>query len=322
MADIRIKDLNPFSGTPSANDFLAIDSANETKKIPSNTFALDSKTKLNVTQLGSGDDLNTLYGNDKSGFYYITTGVANSPRNYAGLIVIAKSAVTFQLLISIAGLWYREYSGTTPIWGEWRKGLNDSEEAVIRTILDITANPNPRQSSSILKAKDKNNRELTSFVVAKGEDGSTSLFFGLYNTDTNGNSINVWPRMRLARNGQVYYDIPNTNNFRSAIGLSTARATFTGDYIQGQWIAKKNGNVVTIQTGNFSSVPTGTFRMDGVIPEGFRPSESESYTFISREGTPRVFALTITPAGDMIFYNYNSAYNNALPIATHFTYII
>lgn len=38
MADVRIKDLEAFSGTPTATDFLAIDSANETKKISGNTF--------------------------------------------------------------------------------------------------------------------------------------------------------------------------------------------------------------------------------------------------------------------------------------------
>ena len=46
-----------------------------------------------------------------------------------------------------------------------------------------------------------------------------------------------------------------------------------------------------------------------------------SYTIVSREATPRVFALSITPTGDLIFYNYSSAYAGVLPIANVFTYL-
>lgn len=226
MADVRIKDLAAFSGTPTATDFLAIDSANETKKIPSNIFALDSKTKLNVSRLGSGDDLDTLYGNDNSGFYYITNNVANAPTTYASLIVIAGGTPSYQLVWNATGIMYRAYVGNPLAWTEWR-----------------------------------------------------------------------------------------------SIGQTT-RQTITGEYISGQWIIKRNGNVVTVQVGSFSKVITGQFRMNGVIPEGFRPTEDASFTFVSREGTPRVFALQITPAGDMVFYNYNAALASAVPIANVFSYIV
>ena len=122
MADTRIKDLPTFSGTPTATDFLAIDGPNETKKIPGNIFALDSKTRLNVPRLESGDDLNTLFGNAKSGFYYIGTGVANVPDNltYAALLVIANDNVTFQIISNQLGIWWRAYTGSPILWREWK----------------------------------------------------------------------------------------------------------------------------------------------------------------------------------------------------------
>lgn len=357
MADIRIKDLAAFSGTPTATDFLAIDSMNETKKIPGNAFALNSKIDYAINEIKSApngtakiivSDIppasigGTSLGNEEyfkstlkklCEVYPNRTDTLFIGKGLPGNFWIYEIFIYNTSIVNSEGLpqysFGRVFTFGTEYYGStinhvfaWKKSLNDLEGVVIRTSLDITEDPNPRQSISILKSRDKNNQDLVSFTVGKDSDGSTSLFFGIYNTDTNGNSINVWPRMRLARNGAVYYDIPNVDNFRSAIGLSTTRATFTGDYIQGQWIARKNGNVVTIQTGNFSSVPTGTFRMDGVIPEGFRPTENASFTFVSKEGTPRVFALQITPAGDMVFYNYNAAIASAVPIANVFSYIV
>lgn len=125
MADIRIKDLNLFTGEPSASDFLAIDSEGETRKAPANIYALDSKTKLNVTRLGSNRDLDDLWGIEKSGFYYITEGVAHAPTTYCALIVISQErqqdhGTTFQLAFRNTGIYWRSYSGDPLTWGAWR----------------------------------------------------------------------------------------------------------------------------------------------------------------------------------------------------------
>lgn len=328
MADVRIKDLAAFSGTPTATDFLAIDGPNETKKIPGNAYALDNKTKLNVTQLGSGDDLDTLYGNDKSGFYYITNNVANAPTTYASMIVIARGTPTYQLVWNANGIMYRAYVGNPTAWTEWRKVLSNGENinipynVIIRSLYDRETDPPATVNGNALIFMDKDSERVGTIRVDRLSDGRNTLLIGVHNENANGDEVSTWLQLYVAKDGTVTYGIPSPEKFRIAIGLSTTSQTFTGEYISNSWYAKKNGNTVMIQIGNFSKVDAGQFRMNGVVPEGFRPPAETYFTVISKEAQPRTFSLTITPSGDMIFYNYNSAYSGVLTAGTVLTYIV
>lgn len=121
MADKRIKDLATFSGEPGGSDWLAIDSASETKKIAGNQFALNSKRTLNVKQIGSETDLNDLMGNSNTGFYYITNGVVNSPTSWATLLVSAYNSATFQIIENRGNIWWRDFTGSPSAWSEWKR---------------------------------------------------------------------------------------------------------------------------------------------------------------------------------------------------------
>ena len=227
MADTRIKDLAAFSGTPAATDFLAIDGPNETKKIPGNIFALDSKTKLNVTELGSSDDLNTLFGNDKSGFYYITRNVANAPDTFIGLIVIAKNDVTFQLAYRGNKIYIREYTGNSQsmTWSDWRKTLTDGENinipynVIIRSLYDRETNPSATVNGKALIFMDKDSERVGTIRVDRLSDGRNTLLLGVHNETTNGDEVSTWLQLYLGSDGTVTYGIPSPAKFRSAIDV-------------------------------------------------------------------------------------------------------
>lgn len=72
--------------------------------------------------LGSNYDLDDLYNLSDSGFYYISTGVTNSPAEYAGLIVIAYgTGFSAQLVIQFNRMYYRTRMGTPAAWGSWKQ---------------------------------------------------------------------------------------------------------------------------------------------------------------------------------------------------------
>lgn len=76
-------------------------------------------SKLVPKVLGSGDNLNTLYSLEDSGFYQITTGVANAPVTWCKLIVIGGAGCA-QLIIEGNALYYRMYTGNPARWTSWR----------------------------------------------------------------------------------------------------------------------------------------------------------------------------------------------------------
>lgn len=120
MANIRIKDLISFSGAPSLNEFLAIDGAGETKKITSGLLS----QFIFLKNVPSGDDLDDYRGEERQGFYYISTGVVNSPTNRAALMVMSKGSFTLQFIIRGFHIYWRDYSGNPLAWGKWRKAEN------------------------------------------------------------------------------------------------------------------------------------------------------------------------------------------------------
>ena len=75
---------------------------------------------LFVKQLGSSDDLNTLYGKDASGFYEIGMNVANSPANWCWLIVTGGTG-THQYILGSYEMQWRAYTGTPLHWTSWQK---------------------------------------------------------------------------------------------------------------------------------------------------------------------------------------------------------
>lgn len=76
--------------------------------------------QLYKKNLQTGDDLNSLYGVSAVGFYHISESVANSPVNWAHLIVLPGTG-TYQVIFK-ENVWYgRAYTGYPLAWTAWRK---------------------------------------------------------------------------------------------------------------------------------------------------------------------------------------------------------
>ena len=76
--------------------------------------------KMNSTvQLGSGDNLNNLTGKSSTGVYYISTGVSNSPVDWATLLVIGGIG-TSQIIFNVNTIYMRMYTGSPLAWSAWR----------------------------------------------------------------------------------------------------------------------------------------------------------------------------------------------------------
>lgn len=75
-----------------------------------------------MTRLGTGDNLNNLNKKSRSGVYYITTGVTNSPANYSVLFNLCRedNGYTGQMVFTHLGIWTRLYSGNPIAWESWR----------------------------------------------------------------------------------------------------------------------------------------------------------------------------------------------------------
>ena len=69
----------------------------------------------------SPQDLNDYWGASKAGLYYVSSGVANSPVDYAGLLVISTGNLSAQLIIDYQNMYFRLRQGTPPSWKSWHK---------------------------------------------------------------------------------------------------------------------------------------------------------------------------------------------------------
>lgn len=80
--------------------------------------AVNAIDDLNIKKnLGSTDDLDTLYGTAATGVYYIGSDVPNTPVAYRPLIVIGSGSDGFQLIYGTNTLLTRMRTNNT--WGEW-----------------------------------------------------------------------------------------------------------------------------------------------------------------------------------------------------------
>ena len=344
MADIRIKDLNPFSGTPTADDFLAIDGASETKKIAGNTFALNSKIDYAINEIKSApngtakiivSDIppasigDTSLGNEeyfkstvkklcetypnRTQTLFIGRGTPNSSWYYE-IFIYNTSEINSEgfprYAFGRAITFNNEYFGLTSnyVWA-WRKVKTG-------TNLDVTRLPSGSDLNTLIGNEKSGFYYITTGVANVPDNLTYAALLVIANDNVTfqivSNQQGIWWR--------AYTGSPIAWRAWKSIGFTTY-GEFTGDYISGKWNVRRNGDVVTMQVGNFTNIPTGEFRMNGVVPVGFRPAATVSYTIVSREATPRVFALSITPTGDLIFYNYSSACAGVLPIANVFTYL-
>lgn len=127
MADKRIRDLANFSGIPSYSDYIAVDSAGETRRLS----LTELPYKMGLITEESGVSLDDLFGTDKAGFYYISNKVPGSPQPYSGLIVLGRGETAWQLLIG-ASLWYRTRAGNPSVWGPWRMLTGEIVGGVIK----------------------------------------------------------------------------------------------------------------------------------------------------------------------------------------------
>lgn len=89
--------------------------------------------------------------------------------------------------------------------------------------------------------------------------------------------------------------------------------TLTGyTYISG-WYLQKIGNVVFLQIYNFSSLPSGAFATDFVLPLEFRPPSQVDFTIVRRSASPVSIAIIVEANGTVRFYNYGSASTSTAP---------
>lgn len=68
----------------------------------------------------SNVDLNDYKGIDAAGFYYISTGVQNTPASWSWLIIIGGSG-TVQIVIQTNAIYVRAYTGNPLAWTTWTK---------------------------------------------------------------------------------------------------------------------------------------------------------------------------------------------------------
>ena len=80
-----------------------------------------ARRNLGITHdvLGSGDNLNNLTGNDKAGFYQITTGVTNAPASWSWLLVLS-GAGTAQIVFDSTKIYSRVLTGSPLAWTAWK----------------------------------------------------------------------------------------------------------------------------------------------------------------------------------------------------------
>lgn len=76
------------------------------------------KIQAPFQDLSSGD-LDDLKGVDKTGFYYIRTGVAHAPQDWIWCLVIGGIG-TVQLCFSQNNIFERAYTGSPLAWTEWK----------------------------------------------------------------------------------------------------------------------------------------------------------------------------------------------------------
>lgn len=292
MADIRIKDLAAFSGTPAANDFLAIEGPNETKKIRGDSFALNSKvdymineikstpagtSKIIISDIPPAEIGGTGLGNEeyfkrtvkklcevypnKSDTLFVGRGRPDSQWFYE-ICIYNTSEVnseglprySFGRAIKLNGM-VCEAVINDFAW-TWREN-NDFTSTFFRyTPADVTQNPNPRQSYGLLTGVDKNRKTLTTIITSKETDGRTGSYLGVHNTDANGNPISNYFVIFLTRDGEVTYTVPYPANFRSAIDVG------------GQFITEKKSTTVNDATNQTDYTLTIDCTKQGYTPIG------------------------------------------------------
>ena len=67
--------------------------------------------------LDSGDDCNDA---TEPGLYTIGSGVANSPKDWCGMLVIRYNSAVYQVAYSRDRVYVRDYTGDPPSWGPWQ----------------------------------------------------------------------------------------------------------------------------------------------------------------------------------------------------------
>ena len=93
----------------------------------------------NAKTLNNNEDLDTLYGNGSTGFYYVAANVVNAPFNYCGLIVIGTGASGgFQIMWQYYGaVAFRNHIGNPAVWSDWTYVPEDPAN-VINGVWDST----------------------------------------------------------------------------------------------------------------------------------------------------------------------------------------
>lgn len=132
-------DISAINGTLSDQGTSINSLSNTVSEHETAISQIDSKT-IPITQGGTGGtsfaaaranlglthntlsnvDLNDYKGIDAAGFYFISTGVQNTPANWSWLIVIGGSGTT-QIVIQTNAIYVRAYTGSPLAWTTWTK---------------------------------------------------------------------------------------------------------------------------------------------------------------------------------------------------------
>ena len=96
----------------------------------------------NAKRLENGEDLNDLYGDGSSGFYFVGGNVLNAPFNYCGLLVIGQGArAGFQIMWQYYGaIAFRDHTGNPAVWRDWTYLPEDPQSTIHGTYNEYVNN--------------------------------------------------------------------------------------------------------------------------------------------------------------------------------------